>query len=95
MARAAGFGERPAPPPSLLFDQNSDSAETLWRRLHDRFGSTGSPRLILHLKNGTTRIGNLQYYDRSLIAMHVGGNRIEIWVKDIAHVIVPGKQAED
>jgi len=51
--------------------------------------------LILHLKNGTTRIGNLQYYDRSLIAMHVGGNRIEIWVKDIAHVIVPGKQAED
>lgn len=91
MAQAQTPEGHPVAPPSLIYDSRSDSGEVLWRRLHDRTRPHGLVRLIVHLRNGTTRVGRLVYFDRTIMTLSVEGGLIEIWLGDVAHVIAcPG-----
>ena len=81
-------GGHPGPPPSLIFDSHSDSADVLWQRLHERAHLGEWMRFIVHLKNGSTQVGRLVHFDQMTLTLGGEGNLLEIWLNDVAHVIV-------
>ncbi len=78
---------RPSAPPSLVFDHNLDSGSILWQRLRERARFERSVRLIVHLKNGTTHVGSLVYFDPMTLTISSRERQYEFWVRDLAHVL--------
>ncbi len=46
------------------------------------------PKLIVHLKGGKTYVGDLVYYDSSLVTLAAGDKLIDLWVAEISHVLL-------
>jgi len=79
---------KPPPPPTLVFDCNCDAHHVLWRRLHEKAPPGSQVRLIVHLKSGATYVGELAYFDSSLLRMvTIEHQEVELWLCDLAHVL--------
>jgi len=75
-------------PPTLVFDCNSDSFRDLHHRLHEKAPPGSQVRLIVHLKNGTTYVGELAYFDATRLRLEpLYGRPVELWIRDLAHVL--------
>lgn len=76
------------PPPTMVFDCNTDGQNALWQRLHEKASPGSHVRLIVHLKSGATYVGDLSYFDRSLLKLDTLEHReVDVWVRDLAHVL--------
>ncbi|UCH33095.1 MAG: hypothetical protein JSV65_10895 [Armatimonadota bacterium] len=84
---AHDFVSRPPAPSSLVFDHNLDSGTVLWQRLHNRWRDRRDVRLIVHLKRGATYVGNLVYFDPTILTISARGRQYEFWIRDLAHVL--------
>lgn len=79
--------ERPPLPPTLIYDHSSDPEDQLWDRLHARSQLTPELRVIVHLKSGSTLVGNLRYYDNFHLTVAAGGQLHDVLYRDVAHIL--------
>jgi sRNA-binding regulator protein Hfq len=79
--------DKPVVPPTLIYDHSSDPEEQLWDRLHERSRLSAELRVIVHLKSGSTLVGNLRYYDNFHLTIATGGQLHDVLYCDVAHIL--------
>jgi len=85
---ARGSAPKQSAPPSLVFDHNTDAGPVLWQRLHEWSRGGAGMRLIVHLKGGTTYVGDLVDFDLTRLTISARDKQHhEFWVEDLSYVL--------
>jgi hypothetical protein len=79
--------DKPSVPPTLIYDHSSDPEERLWDRLHERLQLSPELRVIVHLRSGSTLVGDLRYYDSFHLTLAVAGQLHDVLYRDVAHIL--------
>lgn len=78
---------KPPAPPTLIYDHSSDPEDQLWDRLHARSQNAPGLRVIVHLKSGSTLVGQLRYYNNFHLTVAAEGQLRDVLYRDIAHIL--------
>jgi len=79
---------RPSPPPTLIYDHSADAEVLLQGRLESRWRKVAPLNVIVRLKDGTTHLGRVCYFDSSRLTLAQHGQLYDLMYRDIAHVLM-------
>ncbi|NIM04714.1 MAG: hypothetical protein GTO55_02135 [Armatimonadetes bacterium] len=79
---------RPSPPPTLIYDHGADKEALLPGRLESRWREVAPLNVIVRLKDGTTRLGRICYFDTSRLTLAEHGQLHDLMYRDIAHIVM-------
>lgn len=79
---------KPSPPATVIFDHNVDVETMLPSRLEDRWREVAPLNVIVRLKDGTTRLGRVCYFDSARLTLAQHGRLCDLSYKEIAHVLL-------
>jgi len=79
---------RPLPPSTLIYDHSADAEVLLPGRLEARWRKSTPLNVIVRLKNGSTHIGRVCYFDSSRLTLAKEGHLCDLMYRDIAHILM-------
>ena len=74
-------------PSGLLYDHRLDPESAVRQRIEERIGPGEDVRLVVHLKNGATYVGDLTYFDTESLRLATDGEAVEVTTEQVAHII--------
>jgi hypothetical protein len=78
---------RPAPPSNLIYDSGMDNEGLLHGRLESRWRDVKPFHVIVRLKNGSTKVGRVCYFDTSRLTLSQEGRLCDFNYQDIAQIV--------
>lgn len=79
---------RPSPPPTLIYDHSADKEALLPDRLERRRREDTPLSVIVRLKDGSTQLGRVCYFDSSRLTLTRQGRLFDLMYHDIAHIVM-------